>query len=120
MHFSDLLRALPYGCIALGAVLDNHMDINARDAEHRTVLMAAAACGNLQAVEYLLQHGADATLVDKSGRDAAAWAELHDYKSFPVNDAGEAVLVPDYEGVLRCLKLAVAARPMRFQHPHVT
>ena len=46
------------------------MDINARDADGRTLLSWAAQRGHIDAVEFLLQQGADVDQPDKEGKTA--------------------------------------------------
>ena len=67
-----LLIASQYGSIAVIEQLLSVVDINSRDDEGNTPLMVAAACANVQAVNYLLEKDADLLLTGKSG-----WSLLH-------------------------------------------
>jgi hypothetical protein len=48
--------------------------LDARDSDGQTALMAAAAAGEANLVQFLLEQGADPTLVDNEGQTAAAHA----------------------------------------------
>ncbi|MGP6172889.1 ankyrin repeat domain-containing protein [Corynebacterium sp. A21] len=61
--------------------------INARDRHDRTVLMHAAAEGNLLVLAHLLTAGANPSLIDARGRTA-----LH-YAAIAGNDAGAELLL---------------------------
>lgn len=67
-----LLIASQYGSIAVLEQLLSVVDINSRDDEGNTPLMVAAACANVQAVNYLLEKDADVLLTGQSG-----WSLLH-------------------------------------------
>ena len=67
-----LLIASQYASIAVIEQLLSVVDINSRDDEGNTPLMVAAACANVQAVNYLLEKDADLLLTGKSG-----WSLLH-------------------------------------------
>ena len=67
-----LFIASQYGSIAVIERLLSVFDINSRDEEGSTPLINAAACANVQAVNYLLDKGADVLLTGKSG-----WSLLH-------------------------------------------
>src|SRR5262249_6932594 len=45
-----------------------HVDVNARDAEGNTALHHAAARGDNELILYLVEHGADPTVVNRSGQ----------------------------------------------------
>ncbi|KAI9750697.1 MAG: hypothetical protein M1835_001344, partial [Candelina submexicana] len=55
------------------------ISINARNKSQRTPLIAAAVAGDLTAVKYLLQHGADADLKDRWGDEALVLAQSNDH-----------------------------------------
>jgi uncharacterized protein len=50
-------------------------DIEHRDAAGSTVLVSAAKSGNVDAVRWLLDHGADMKAKDGRGKTALQWAE---------------------------------------------
>lgn len=63
-----LRRAAADGDLArLGALLEGHPDIEARDSLGRTALLLATLHGRLDAVEALLAHGADPNAADSRG-----------------------------------------------------
>ena len=45
-------------------------DVNGRDYDGRTALAVAASQGNLDSVMYLVEEGADITILDMHGYDA--------------------------------------------------
>lgn len=55
-------------------LLQNEASVNARNKKGVTPLMLAAECGNDRIVQHLLVAGADVTLVDDAGENAAAYA----------------------------------------------
>lgn len=55
-------------------LLQNEASVNARNKTGVTPLMLAAECGNDRIVQHLLVAGADVTLVDDAGANAAAYA----------------------------------------------
>jgi uncharacterized protein len=60
-----LWRAAEAGDVrGLRAALDNHININSRDAEGRTALMLATVHGQASAVKALLRRGADPNIPD--------------------------------------------------------
>ena len=63
-----LRRAAEDGDLArLGALLEGHPDLEARDSLGRTALLLATLHGRLDAVEALLAHGADPNAADSRG-----------------------------------------------------
>ena len=50
-------------------IIEAGADINVRDANQRTPLLHAGRAGQLQMMDYLLQHGADPAAKDDEGRD---------------------------------------------------
>lgn len=74
-----LLYHTPPICLAAGGTLPilelfEAADTNARDGEGMTPLMYAVRASDLDAVDWLLAHGADAALTDDSGKRAADYA----------------------------------------------
>lgn len=57
-------------------LLENGADPNARDAEGRTALIAAAYMGHSEIVSVLLEYGADINHQDSDGRTALSVAAL--------------------------------------------
>ena len=55
-------------------------NINQRDLYDRTALIAACLGDNIDVVRILLDHGADATIVDNNGNTALSIAERKQYK----------------------------------------
>ncbi|WP_462317635.1 ankyrin repeat domain-containing protein [Marinilabilia sp.] len=71
LHFA---ASGPYP-VTVEALLENGSNINAIDSlEHFTPLMYAAAEGNTEVVKVLIRHGADKSLTDIDGDNAAAFA----------------------------------------------
>lgn len=65
---ADLRRAAESGDIpGLQTSLDEQVDIDSRDADGRTALMLATLHGQINAVELLLEHGADPNIADEHG-----------------------------------------------------
>jgi hypothetical protein len=58
----------------ISLLIGKGVDINQTNSNHQTALMIAAHHGNAVLVEWLLQHGADATKRDLKWRDASAYA----------------------------------------------
>lgn len=56
-----------HGDARMRLLVDRGADVNARDAMGKTALMEALYAGQLDQVEYLLDHGADATVTDRRG-----------------------------------------------------
>ena len=52
---------------SLGAILDEHVDTNARNAYEWTALHEAAAYGRAEVVDFLIRAGADVEVVDTEG-----------------------------------------------------
>ena len=48
-------------------MLSHNADVDARDYDARTPLMYASLCVNVDVIDALLRHGADATLADRHG-----------------------------------------------------
>jgi ankyrin repeat protein len=61
-------------------LLDKGARIDDQDNRGRTALMIAAELGHRSAVELLLAHGADASLLDKQGKTARDLAASEDIK----------------------------------------
>ena len=55
-------------------LLDYGADINAKDKNGATALMAASEARNAELVKLLLDHGADVNIQDKQGKTAHALA----------------------------------------------
>ena len=51
-------------------MLSRGLEINSRDSDNNTSLMIAAFYGKMEAVNYLLDKGADPSLKDKFGRNS--------------------------------------------------
>lgn len=64
---SVFLVANEHGDARLRLLVERGADVNARDAMGNTALMEALYAGQLDQVEYLLDHGADATVTDRRG-----------------------------------------------------
>ena len=63
-----LRRAAEIGDVpGLQTLLDEHIDIEARDSSGRTALMLATLRGQIKAVDELLAHGADPNTADAQG-----------------------------------------------------
>jgi ankyrin repeat protein len=63
-----LLRAAEIGDVpGLQTLLDEQVDIEARDSSGRTALMLATLRGQIKAVDALLAHGADPNTADAQG-----------------------------------------------------
>jgi len=60
----------------LSALLEEEIDVDARDAAGRTALLLAVLRGQAAAVDVLLAHGADPNAADASGTTALAAAEV--------------------------------------------
>ncbi|MFK8397270.1 ankyrin repeat domain-containing protein [Pseudomonas sp. BGr12] len=60
----------------LQMLIDSGANINQRDSNGTTALMAAVKDGNLANVDFLLEHGADANILDNAGRNALSQARL--------------------------------------------
>ncbi len=60
--------------MAINAFLDAGINPNAQDGDGRTVLIAAAARGDLEVVNTLLSRGADPNVKDKRGYTALSHA----------------------------------------------
>lgn len=74
-----LRRAAEIGDVAgLQALLDERVDIDARDAGGRTALMLATLHGRADAVDALLAHGADPNAADAQGTTPLQAAEAGD------------------------------------------
>ena len=52
-------------------------DVNARDARGATPFLVSCAAGRVDIIQLLLERGADPTLKDDTGMDAAKTAEFH-------------------------------------------
>jgi ankyrin repeat protein len=55
-------------------LLVDGMDVNARDADGRTLLSWAAQRGHADAAELLLRHGAEVNVRDRTGKTPLSWA----------------------------------------------
>ncbi|MEZ4417673.1 MAG: ankyrin repeat domain-containing protein [Gemmatimonadota bacterium] len=55
-------------------VEEQHADVNARDANGYSALHHAAARGDVELIQYLVDHGADVTVVSRRGQTAADMA----------------------------------------------
>jgi len=76
-----LCKAAAAGNIVdLRRLLDNRVDVNGADYDHRTALHLAAAEGHVQAVEYLLRQGADVSALDRFGGSPLEDAIRHGHK----------------------------------------
>jgi len=79
---ADLRRAADSGDMQkLRALLDQHVDIEARDASGRTALMLATVRGRGAAVDALLASGADPNAVDASGATPLQAAVANDQQA---------------------------------------
>ena len=78
------------GLLALVAALVNHgVDVNARDEQKTTSLHWAAFNGQEQVVNWLLEHGADHTLLDAQfGGNAEGWAQAGGHPELAKRIAG--------------------------------
>lgn len=75
VKFPILLMAARYGSVSVvERLLKHNADINARDTNGRTPLMAACAADNVPVVEYLLSKKADTALHDINNNSALAQA----------------------------------------------
>ena len=64
----EFYRAAQSGDLGiLRNVLDNNIDVNARDTRGRTALILAIQYGHVAAVKMLLAHGANASATDSHG-----------------------------------------------------
>ena len=73
-----LMFASSYGFLAIVNDLLGHRadpNIVPRDSTGWTALIAAAHNGHMEVIRALLDHGADASIKDKQGKTALAWAE---------------------------------------------
>jgi len=81
------------------AVVNGHLEIvkelmaagahiNERSRHNRTPLMHAAKHGHTDIVIYLIQYGADISLVDRNGMSAADLAEKEKADSIPKRNTG--------------------------------
>lgn len=82
---SDLFAAARGGDVRkLAAAIDARADVNRRDAKGQTALMLAARKESFATCRELLWAGADATLEDKSGRDAAEQIQQETEANLPL------------------------------------
>ena len=67
--------------IIVNLLLDNNVDVNARDIKYgATPLMLAASCGNQSVVGFLLQNGAKINVQDNRGWTALYYATHQDHR----------------------------------------
>ena len=82
-------------------LLKAQADVSRRDSSGKTALIHAAASGQGDLIEQLLDHGANLEASDESGKDALLWASQTN------NDRARSILIqrsnPDINGdVMQC------------------
>jgi ankyrin repeat protein len=66
---------------AISLLLENGADVNAKDDDGRTALMAAAYNKDPKMISLLLENGADAAITDNNGKKAIDYMRVPDENS---------------------------------------